>query len=104
MSSLPDGTQKIGRVEFPNGENWFGATVSPDGTETIERDVFPDGTVSLNRTIDSPKRKVASSGSAWDRLDQDQKNFLVGCSYGYTTDKYGSVNCNAKPVDVRVVH
>jgi hypothetical protein len=32
MTTLPDGTQKAGRVELPNGQKKFNVTWLPDGT------------------------------------------------------------------------
>jgi len=53
----------------------------------------------IAQTEESPTRQT----TLFDTLPQDYKNALVGCSYGYTTNSSGSITCNDKPVDVRVV-
>jgi TPR repeat protein len=54
-------------------------------------------------TEQTEARSRTTQKTLFDTLPQDYKNALVGCSYGYTTNSSGSITCNDKPVDVRVV-
>lgn len=47
--------------------------------------------------------KPQARGSVWDSLTPEERNAMVGCSYGYTTNSFGSVECNEKPIPVKVV-
>jgi hypothetical protein len=36
-------------------------------------------------------------------VNNERLNFATGCQYGYTTDRFNTITCNSKPVDVRIV-
>jgi hypothetical protein len=55
--TVKDGTQTIGRLEFPNGGIQYNAVRHPDGSWNIAREILSDGTEKLN--IVKPAKVVA---------------------------------------------
>ncbi|MGC2171448.1 MAG: hypothetical protein WA555_00960 [Candidatus Sulfotelmatobacter sp.] len=73
VTGLPDGTRKVGRVELPNGDKGFDITNLQDGTVKVERVEHPDGWKDFDVTrLPDGTRKVGRV-----ELPDGEKNFDV---------------------------
>jgi hypothetical protein len=48
-------------------------------------------------------RECLHGGGSNCSVNNDRMNLITGCQYGYTTDSHNAIQCNSKPVDVRIV-